>query len=89
MMENVVNAGSGTSAAISGVPVAGKTGTAEVGEGRAPTVWFVGFAPADNPAVAVAVVVPEGGGVGSEATGGEVAAPVARAVMEAALDTTQ
>lgn len=89
MMENVVNAGSGTSAAISGVPVAGKTGTAQVGEGRAPTVWFVGFAPADNPAVAVAVVVPEGGGVGSEATGGEIAAPIARAVMEAALDTTQ
>jgi peptidoglycan glycosyltransferase len=89
MMENVVNAGSGTAARIDGVPVAGKTGTAQVGGGRPPTVWFVGFAPADNPAVAVAVVVPEGGGVGSEATGGAVAAPIARAVMLAALDSTQ
>lgn len=89
MMESVVSSGSGTSAAISGVPVAGKTGTAQTGEGRPPTVWFVGFAPADNPAVAVAVVVPEGGGVGSEATGGQVAGPIAQAVMEAGLNTAQ
>jgi peptidoglycan glycosyltransferase len=89
MMENVVSAGSGTAAAISGVQVAGKTGTAQTGEGRPPTVWFVGFAPADNPAVAVAVVLPDGGGAGSEATGGAIAGPIARDVMQAALDTTQ
>lgn len=89
MMESVVSSGSGTSAAISGVRVAGKTGTAQTGEGRPPTVWFVGFAPADNPSVAVAVVVPDGGGAGSEATGGAVAGPIARAVMQAALATGQ
>jgi peptidoglycan glycosyltransferase len=89
MMENVVTAGSGTSAAISGVRVAGKTGTAQTAEGRPPTVWFVGFAPADDPVVAVAVVVPDGGGVGSEATGGAVAGPIASAVMQAALETSQ
>lgn len=89
MMENVVDAGSGRAAAISGVRVAGKTGTAQTGEGRPPTVWFVGFAPADNPAVAVAVVLPDGGGAGSEATGGAIAGPIARDVMQAALDTTQ
>ncbi|MBW3603360.1 MAG: penicillin-binding protein 2 [Actinobacteria bacterium] len=89
MMTNVVSAGSGTSAAIPGVQVAGKTGTAQTGEGRPPTVWFVGFAPADNPAVAVAVVVPDGGGAGSEATGGAIAGPMAREVIQAALGTTQ
>jgi peptidoglycan glycosyltransferase len=89
MMESVVTAGSGTSAAIPGVDVAGKTGTAQTGEGRPPTVWFVGFAPADDPVVAVAVVVPNGGGVGDEATGGTIAGPIASAVMEAALETSQ
>jgi peptidoglycan glycosyltransferase len=87
MMVGVVQSGSGGRAAIPGVQVAGKTGTAETGEGRNPTVWFVGFAPADNPQVAVAVVIEDGGEVGSEATGGAVAAPVARAVMQAALAT--
>jgi peptidoglycan glycosyltransferase len=89
MMESVVSSGSGRSAAISGVRVAGKTGTAQTGDDQPPTVWFVGFAPADNPTVAVAVVVPDGGGVGSEATGGAVAGPIASAVMQAALDTDQ
>ncbi|HSK92240.1 MAG TPA: penicillin-binding protein 2 [Euzebyales bacterium] len=89
MMENVVSSGSGQSAAISGVQVAGKTGTAQTGEDRPPTVWFVGFAPADDPAVAVAVVVPDGGGVGSEATGGAIAGPIASAVMQAALEASQ
>ena len=86
MMVGVVEQGSGGRAAIPGVRVAGKTGTAQVGEGRNPTVWFTGFAPADDPQVAVAVVIPDGGGVGSEATGGALAAPVARAVLEAALE---
>ncbi|MDP9405185.1 MAG: penicillin-binding protein 2 [Actinomycetota bacterium] len=85
MMRGVVTDGSGGNAAIDGVDVAGKTGTAEVGDERNPTVWFVGFAPLDDPRVAVAVVVPDGGDVGSEATGGAVAAPIAKAVLEAAL----
>lgn len=78
MMVRVVESGTGTGAAISGVDVAGKTGTAEVGSGS-PHAWFVAFAPAENPTIAVAVVVENGG------TGGAAAAPVARAVMRAAL----
>ncbi|HEY0216030.1 MAG TPA: penicillin-binding transpeptidase domain-containing protein, partial [Cellulomonas sp.] len=65
---------------------AGKTGTAQTGvEGEAPHAWFTGFAPADDPQVAVAVIVQNGGSVGSEATGGKVAAPIARAVMQAVI----
>jgi peptidoglycan glycosyltransferase len=85
MMEAVVEHGTGTRAQISGVRVAGKTGTAQHGEGEAPHAWFIGFAPADNPVVAVAVLVEDGGSSGSEATGGKVAAPIARSVMEAVL----
>ncbi|MGH8896964.1 MAG: peptidoglycan D,D-transpeptidase FtsI family protein [Egibacteraceae bacterium] len=85
MMVGVVARGTGRAAAIEGVAVAGKTGTAEGAPGRPPTVWFVGFAPADNPQVAVAVVLEDGGGVGDEATGGRLAAPIAKAVMQAAL----
>lgn len=77
--------GTGTAAALPGVDVAGKTGTAQHGEGEDPHAWFVCFAPAQAPEIAVAVVVLNGGNLGSEATGGQVAAPIARAVMEAAL----
>jgi peptidoglycan glycosyltransferase len=45
----------------------------------------VSFAPAEDPEIAVAVIVLDGGSLGSEATGGQVAAPIAKAVMEAAL----
>jgi penicillin-binding protein A len=86
MMVSVVEGGTGTAARITGVSVAGKTGTAQHGEGEAPHAWFVSFAPAQTPRVAVAVVVLDGGNLGSEATGGQVAAPIARAVIEAALD---
>ncbi|MGH8903168.1 MAG: peptidoglycan D,D-transpeptidase FtsI family protein [Egibacteraceae bacterium] len=85
MMVGVVDRGTGRAAAIAGVAVAGKTGTAEGAPGQPPTVWFVGFAPADNPQVAVAVVVEDGGGVGDEATGGRLAAPIAKAVIQATL----
>lgn len=85
MMVSVVSDGTGTAARIPGVQVAGKTGTAETGLGTAPHAWFVGFAPADNPVVAVAVVVENGGDMGSEATGGRIAAPIARQVMEEAM----
>jgi peptidoglycan glycosyltransferase len=84
MMESVVQEGTGTPAQIPGVAIAGKTGTAQV-PGAPPHVWFVAFAPAENPQIAVAVVLLEGGGVGSEATGGVVAGPVAKQVIEAAL----
>jgi peptidoglycan glycosyltransferase len=79
MMVHVVESGTGTAAAISGVNVAGKTGTAEV-EGKPNHAWFIGIAPAENPTVVVAVVVENSGG-----GGGSVAAPIARDVIEAAL----
>ena len=79
MMQQVVQAGTGTAAALSGIQVAGKTGTAET---RPPTnqAWFIAFAPADAPRVAVAVTIEN-----TPATGGEVAAPLAAAVLRAAL----
>ena len=85
MMERVVTAGTGTRAQISGIRVAGKTGTAQHQVGAAPHAWFVGFAPANDPQIAVAVVIEDGGNLGSEATGGRIAAPIAKAVMEALL----
>ncbi|HWS58739.1 MAG TPA: penicillin-binding transpeptidase domain-containing protein [Actinotalea sp.] len=85
MMIGVVQSGSGTAAQISGVTVAGKTGTAQTTDDAAPHAWFTGFAPAEAPRVAVAVIVENGGSAGGEATGGRVAAPIARAVIEAAL----
>ncbi|MGH3095679.1 MAG: peptidoglycan D,D-transpeptidase FtsI family protein [Streptosporangiales bacterium] len=85
MMRSVVENGTGASAQIPGTTVAGKTGTAQHGEGAAPHAWFTSFAPADNPQVAVAVIVEDGGSLGSEATGGAVAAPIARAMMQAVI----
>jgi peptidoglycan glycosyltransferase len=80
MMVDVVAEGTGRAAAIPGVTVAGKTGTAEV-EGKPPHAWFLGIAPAENPTVVVAVVVENSGG-----GGGSVAAPIAREVITAALE---
>ncbi len=79
MMVGVVRSGTGTEAAIKGVTVAGKTGTAEV-EGKPPHTWFLGIAPAENPTVVVAVLLENSGG-----SGGSMAAPVAREVMAAAI----
>jgi peptidoglycan glycosyltransferase len=84
MMVSVVTDGTGGNAAIPGVTVAGKTGTAQDGN-RLPHVWFMSFAPAEAPQVAVAVIVENGGRLGDQASGGAVAAPIARAVMEAVL----
>jgi len=85
MMIDVVDHGTGTGAQIPGITVAGKTGTAQHGIGQAPHAWFVCFAPAEDPQIAVAVVVLDGGDLGSEATGGAVAAPIARTMIETAL----
>ena len=84
MMEAVVTGGTGTAAQIPGVQVAGKTGTAEVGAGgigSANTTWFIAFAPAGAPKVAIAVVLQDQHG-----SGGTTAAPIAKAVMEAILN---
>ena len=81
MMKSVVDNGSGRAARIPGVEVAGKTGTAQVSADVPDHTWFMGFAPADDPKIAVAVFVANGGG-----TGGERSAPIARQVMEAYLD---
>ncbi|HYJ60381.1 MAG TPA: penicillin-binding transpeptidase domain-containing protein [Actinomycetota bacterium] len=86
MMAEVVASGTGTAAAIPGVVVAGKTGTATNGELEPPNAWFTAFAPAgptDEPTIAVAVIVLDGGDLGNEATGGREAAPIAKAVIEA------
>ena len=79
MMVSVVDHGSGARAQIDGVEVAGKTGTAQHDPGKPPHAWFISFAPATDPKIAVAVVVEDGGVTGSEIGGGRVAAPIARA----------
>jgi len=84
-MVSVVENGTGTAARIGGVTVAGKTGTAQLAEGGAPHAWFIAFAPAEDPRIAVAVLVERGGNSGNEATGGEVAAPIAGDVIRLAL----
>ncbi|MCX7749558.1 MAG: penicillin-binding transpeptidase domain-containing protein [Clostridia bacterium] len=80
MMEAVVTSGTGGNAAIRGIRVAGKTGTAEnelSGKQRNKEhAWFIGFAPADNPKIAVAVILEYSG-----STGGKIAAPIARDLM--------
>ncbi len=86
MMESVVEDGTGRRAQIEGVDVAGKTGTAQHGEGRKAHAWFISFAPANDPEIAVAVIAEDGGVAGSEAGGGTVAAPIARTMMEARLN---
>lgn len=85
-MEGVVREGTGTNAAIPGMTVAGKTGTAETpfnescGGGDLNQAWFIGFAPADEPEIAIAATVEC-----TEAFGGDVAAPIFREVAEAIL----
>lgn len=82
MMENVVRDGTGTGAALSsaGVSVAGKTGTAESADPTKNQAWFIGFAPSQDPVVAVAVIVEN-----TSLTGGQAAAPIAASVMRAAI----
>jgi len=80
MMSKVVEEGTGTASALSGIQVAGKTGTAEVAGGASNQAWFIAFAPVDHPRIAIAVTVERTSG-----QGGTVAAPIAKQVMEALL----
>ena len=81
MMVSAVQSGTGTAAQIPGIQVAGKTGTAETGNSGINTTWFITFAPADNPKVAVAVTLENQHGFG-----GTTAAPIAKVLLEAVLN---
>ena len=82
MMAGVVREGSGTAAALQGIEVAGKTGTAETNVQQGITQpWFIAFAPIDKPRAAIAVTIERSAG----GTGGEEAAPIAKQVLEALL----
>ena len=72
-------------ARISGVEVGGKTGTAQSDPKRKPFAWFTSFAPLDDPEVAVAVIVEDADIPRNDIAGGRLAAPIARAVMQAGL----
>ncbi|CAM5583477.1 peptidoglycan D,D-transpeptidase FtsI family protein [Streptomyces chartreusis] len=86
-MQTVVEDGTGTNAQIAGATVGGKTGTAQHGENnsKTPYAWFTSYGKADGKEVAVAVLVEQSDAARSEVSGNGLAAPVAKAVMEAAL----
>jgi peptidoglycan glycosyltransferase len=82
MMENVVREGTGTAAALQGIDVAGKTGTAEKDPSRdLAQPWFIAYAPANNPRIAIAVTIEDSIG----GFGGTVAAPIAKEVLQTLL----
>jgi penicillin-binding protein A len=87
MMKKVVDEGTGTAAQLGGISVAGKTGTAQVGlQGSGLTQpWFIGFAPIEDPKVAIAVTVERSNG----GFGGTVAAPIARDIIQTLLSEGQ
>ncbi|MFG1624369.1 peptidoglycan D,D-transpeptidase FtsI family protein [Kribbella sp. NPDC049227] len=86
MMIDVVNNGTGKPGRISGVQVAGKTGTAQTSPDRPPFAWFTAFAPADDPKIAVAVLIEKANISRDDIAGGRLAAPIAKSVMEAVLN---
>jgi peptidoglycan glycosyltransferase len=79
MMQSVVNEGTGTAAAVSGIDVAGKTGTAEISTG-VNDAWFIGFAPASDPQIAISCIVEHTSGFGGPTCG-----PIFKAVAETIL----
>jgi peptidoglycan glycosyltransferase len=83
MMVDVVKHGTGQSAQISGMKVAGKTGTAQSDPKRKPYAWFTALAPAKHPQIAVAVMVADAPIPRSEIAGGRLAAPIARSMIKA------
>lgn len=85
MMVNGVQDGAASNARIDGVNVAGKTGTAENAADDPYTLWFTGFAPAEDPKYAISVLVENGGGLGQTGYGNLLAAPIAKQVLEAVL----
>jgi peptidoglycan glycosyltransferase len=85
MMIAAVASGVSGNAAVSGAVVAGKTGTAQNGTKDPYTLWFAGFAPADNPQVAVVVMIADGGGMGQNGSGNILAAPIAKKVLQAVI----
>ncbi len=85
MVANVQD-GAASGARMDGVEVAGKTGTAEHGVGDPYTLWFTGFAPAEDPEIAITVMIENGGGLGQAGTSNGIAAPIARQVIEAVLN---
>ncbi|WP_433400418.1 peptidoglycan D,D-transpeptidase FtsI family protein [Streptomyces sp. CA-146814] len=92
MMETVVEKGTGTNAQVPGVTVGGKTGTAQHGlnNSEKPYAWFISYAKTDNGSpVAVAVVVEDGNANRDDISGGGLAAPIARDVMKAVVDSKQ
>jgi peptidoglycan glycosyltransferase len=86
MMVEVVDRGTGTTAQLPDVKVAGKTGTAQTEADRPPYAWFVSFAPADDPQVAVAVLVEDAGVARDAISGSGLAAPIAKSIMEAVIE---
>jgi peptidoglycan glycosyltransferase len=79
MMQSVVREGTGTAAAVSGIDVAGKTGTAEISTG-VNDAWFIGFAPASHPQIAIACIVEHTSGFGGPTCG-----PIFKSVAETIL----
>ncbi|MFF1818951.1 peptidoglycan D,D-transpeptidase FtsI family protein [Kribbella sp. NPDC058245] len=85
MMIDVVKNGTGKKGQIDGIEVAGKTGTAQTSPERPPFAWFTAFAPANDPQIAVAVMIESADVARNDIAGGALAAPISKAVMEAVL----
>ncbi|WP_405063184.1 penicillin-binding transpeptidase domain-containing protein [Kribbella sp. NBC_01505] len=85
MMVDVVKNGTGKKGQIDGIEVAGKTGTAQTSPERPPFAWFTAFAPANDPQIAVAVMIESADVARNDIAGGALAAPISKAVMEAVL----
>lgn len=88
-LTDLMRASERNTSGYTGQDIASKTGTAEHGEGVPPHTWYVAFAPSEDADVAVAVVVKDGGGQGSSATGGSVSSPIGREILNSALQNAR